>query len=177
MICEKLKNRINAEGILQFTVSESRTQLQNKKIATDKILEMVEKQIYRPGDIAILTRINDKVSKIQSRLITKNIPCAHFRDNNFQVFENEVKVITINSAKGLEFPVVFLVDLNEGALPRKLSQDDPDFEMNMRKERQLMYVGMTRAAERLYLTCSKTSPSRFLRDMNSDLIRVTEYRG
>ena len=48
MICAKLKNRINAEGILQLTVSESRTQLQNKKIATDKILEIVKKSLFIP---------------------------------------------------------------------------------------------------------------------------------
>ena len=44
----RLKNRINLEGILQLTVSESRTQLQNKKIATDKILELVEKSLFIP---------------------------------------------------------------------------------------------------------------------------------
>ena len=48
LIAEKLKNRINSEGILQLTVSESRTQLQNKKIATDKILEIVEKSLFIP---------------------------------------------------------------------------------------------------------------------------------
>ena len=48
MISAKLKNRINAEGILQSTVSESRTQLQNKKIATDKILEIVKKSLFIP---------------------------------------------------------------------------------------------------------------------------------
>lgn len=48
MVFEKLKNRINLEGILQLTVSESRTQLQNKKIATDKILEIVEKALFIP---------------------------------------------------------------------------------------------------------------------------------
>lgn len=48
LISEKLKNRINQDGILQLTVSESRTQLQNKKIATDKILELVEKSLYKP---------------------------------------------------------------------------------------------------------------------------------
>ncbi|WP_313502747.1 alternative ribosome rescue aminoacyl-tRNA hydrolase ArfB [Kaistella carnis] len=48
MISEKLKNRINAEGILQLTVSESRTQLQNKKIATEKILSLVEKSLFIP---------------------------------------------------------------------------------------------------------------------------------
>ena len=48
MISAKLKNRINAEGILQLTVSESRTQLQNKKIATDKILQIVKKSLFIP---------------------------------------------------------------------------------------------------------------------------------
>ena len=48
LISEKLKNRINQDGILQLTVSESSTQLQNKKIATDKILELVEKSLFKP---------------------------------------------------------------------------------------------------------------------------------
>ena len=48
LIFAKLKNRINLEGILQLTVSESRTQLQNKKIASDKILEIVKKSLFIP---------------------------------------------------------------------------------------------------------------------------------
>ena len=48
LISEKLKNRINQDGILQLTVSESSTQLQNKKIATDKLLELVEKSLFKP---------------------------------------------------------------------------------------------------------------------------------
>lgn len=47
-VFNKLKNRINSEGILQLTVSESRTQLQNKKIATDKILEIVNQALIIP---------------------------------------------------------------------------------------------------------------------------------
>lgn len=48
LITAKLKNRINSDGVLQLTVSESRTQLQNKKIATDKILETVNKSLFKP---------------------------------------------------------------------------------------------------------------------------------
>ncbi len=48
LISHKLKNRINIEGILQLTVSESRTQLQNKKIATERILEIVNKALIKP---------------------------------------------------------------------------------------------------------------------------------
>lgn len=47
-ISDKLKNRINVEGILQYIVSESRTQLQNKKIATEKIVELVNKSLIKP---------------------------------------------------------------------------------------------------------------------------------
>lgn len=67
-IAEKLKNRINSEGILQLTVSESRTQLQNKKIATEKIFEIVEKSLFVPKP-----RKATKPSKgqIQKRLDTK----------------------------------------------------------------------------------------------------------
>ena len=64
----KLKNRINAEGILQMTVSESRTQLQNKKIAAEKIQEMVNQALIIPKK-----RIATKPSKakIEKRLESK----------------------------------------------------------------------------------------------------------
>lgn len=64
----KLQNRINAEGILQLTVSESRTQLQNKKIATDKIHELVNKALIVPKK-----RIATKPSraKVEKRLESK----------------------------------------------------------------------------------------------------------
>lgn len=68
LIQQKLKNRINVEGILQFTVSESRTQLQNKKIAVEKILEMVHKSLIIPKK-----RLKTKPSKaqVEKRLDTK----------------------------------------------------------------------------------------------------------
>ncbi|MGA9211475.1 alternative ribosome rescue aminoacyl-tRNA hydrolase ArfB [Kaistella sp.] len=68
MIFDKLKNRINSEGILQLTVSESRTQLQNKKIATDKILEIVEKSLFIPKS---RKATKPSKSKIEKRIKTK----------------------------------------------------------------------------------------------------------
>lgn len=67
-IALKLKNRINLEGILQLTVSESRTQLQNKKIAAEKILDLVNKSLIIPKK-----RIATKPSKakIEKRLDSK----------------------------------------------------------------------------------------------------------
>lgn len=68
LIQNKLKNRINSEGILQLTVSESRTQLQNKKIATEKILELVNISLIVPKK-----RLKTKPSKakVQKRLDSK----------------------------------------------------------------------------------------------------------
>lgn len=68
MISAKLKNRINAEGILQLTVSESRTQLQNKKIATDKILEIVKKSLFIPK---ARKATKPSRSKVEKRIKTK----------------------------------------------------------------------------------------------------------
>ena len=67
-ISEKLKNRINSEGLLQMTASESRTQVQNKKIVTEKMLDLVEKALFVPKK-----RLATKPSKsqIQKRIDNK----------------------------------------------------------------------------------------------------------
>ncbi len=67
-ISDKLKNRINSEGLLQMTSSESRTQVQNKKIVTEKMLDLVEKALFVPKK-----RLATKPSKgqIQKRIDNK----------------------------------------------------------------------------------------------------------
>ena len=85
--------------------------------------------------------------------------------------EARVTLMTLHSAKGLEFPVVFLTGLEEGVFPHARSMNDPE---EIEEERRLCYVGLTRARERLYLSYAVHrrihgygvgEPSRFLREM------------
>jgi len=86
-------------------------------------------------------------------------------------------LMTLHSAKGLEFPIVMIVGLEEGLLPHSRSLDDPE---EMEEERRLCYVGMTRAKKRLFLSYAfrrstwgddnVREPSRFLADIPRNLI-------
>ena len=97
--------------------------------------------------------------------------------DNVEEDEDSVTLMTLHSAKGLEFPVVFLVGMEEGIFPGYKSISEPK---ELEEERRLCYVGITRAKEHLYLTCSKQRTifgstsynpvSRFLKEIPEDLL-------
>ncbi|KTC65560.1 DNA helicase II [Legionella adelaidensis] len=94
-----------------------------------------------------------------------------------QEHDNYVHMMTLHSAKGLEFPLVFLVGMEEGVFPSKQAFEEPG---RLEEERRLCYVGMTRAMEKLVLTYAEIRrlygkeeyhrPSRFLREIPEELI-------
>jgi DNA helicase-2/ATP-dependent DNA helicase PcrA len=97
--------------------------------------------------------------------------------DNLEEGPDRVTLMTLHSAKGLEFPVVFITGLEEGLLPHMLSMDSED---ELEEERRLFFVGMTRARERLVLTnslrrvragrYSDSIPSRFLSEIPPEAV-------
>lgn len=94
---------------------------------------------------------------------------------------SEVTLMTLHAAKGLEFPVVFLIGMEENVFPLSRASED---ESELEEERRLAYVGITRAEKDLYLTNANSrllygrtnynQPSRFIREISSDLL---DYQG
>ncbi len=90
-------------------------------------------------------------------------------------FTDAVQLMTLHSAKGLEFPVVFMSGVEEGLFPSQMAMDEGD---RLDEERRLCYVGMTRAMEKLYITYAETrriygrenfaSPSRFIKEIPTE---------
>ena len=98
-------------------------------------------------------------------------------------WEDCVQMMTLHSAKGLEFPVVFLCGMEDGLFPHQRSLNDLD---GLEEERRLCYVGMTRAMKQLYLTYAEQRrlhgvdsygmPSRFIKEIPAELIEEVRPR-
>ena len=106
--------------------------------------------------------------------------------DSYEDRQDRVSLMTVHSAKGLEFPIVFLVGMEERIFPHASSSRD---EAGLEEERRLCYVAMTRAMEHLFLTCAAErlrygdrtyqTPSRFLQEIPDELIETlgTAARG
>jgi len=104
-------------------------------------------------------------------------------DNQAFADEDCVQLMTLHSAKGLEFKLVFLVGMEEGLFPSLQALDDPG---RLQEERRLCYVGITRAMQQLYFCHAESrrlygkdsypAPSRFLREVPQELIQEIRLR-
>ena len=103
---------------------------------------------------------------------------ALFTNSDADTQQDKVKLMTVHAAKGLEFPYVFLCEMNEGVFPTRKTNTLP----GMEEERRLAYVAVTRAEKRLYLSEAEGRsldgapkyPSRFLLDIDPDLLEFTQ---
>ncbi len=98
-------------------------------------------------------------------------------DAQAEAHEDSVQLMTLHSAKGLEFPLVFLAGMEENLFPHRMSLEEPG---RLEEERRLCYVGITRAMQKLFISYAETrrmhgsesfnAPSRFIREIPSELL-------
>ncbi|MBE7412310.1 MAG: ATP-dependent helicase [Leptospiraceae bacterium] len=180
---EKYKKRFFGNEGLSFVLKdfikeigfEKEIQLEedNEKIAKARILNLFEilnmlKFFEEEWDSETKPTLFDFLLKIS--LLTND-------DTNDSPEENKVNLMTMHLSKGLEFETVFLTGVEEGIIPSSRSMEFPTGE---EEERRLMYVGMTRAKKKLYLTSTRgrkkfgesvpSIPSRFLSEINQEYL-------
>lgn len=200
-----IEERAKQQNISMFDALETRKELEFKEIIEDLIkrseslslTELIDEVLERSGmkkELESSKALEDEI-RLENLMEVKSIT-ASFEERtgsaNLGDFLEEVSLIadisnhtedgdvvtlmTLHSAKGLEFPVVFLVGMEEGLFPHNMSL----MENNLEEERRLCYVGITRAKERLYLTNAKrrmlygkdnmNMPSRFISEIDEKLI-------
>jgi DNA helicase-2/ATP-dependent DNA helicase PcrA len=130
----------------------------------------------RWDNVRELVRVAQEFDQINLTQFLEQVALVSDQDTLSEGLDAPV-LLTLHAAKGLEFPVVFIVGLDEGMLPHQRSFDQAE---EMAEERRLFYVGITRAERRLYLvrafrrslygSSSVSEPSRFLEDIPADLI-------
>lgn len=123
-----------------------------------------------------LTEFLEQVALVESEYFEGEKTLKYKKSTSGQDYER-VKLMTLHQAKGLEFPVVFIVGVEEGILPHARSIED---RYQVEEERRLFYVGITRAKEKLYITSarrrfifgrrSQTMKSRFLMENEDDIV-------
>ena len=133
--------------------------------------ELMDKYDYK--DIAIISRFKNQLREIKNYLDKNNIPYKEVEnDDELDFNDNSIKLLTMHLIKGLEFKAVMIVGLNDKYMPLKSFAnefEDNDYVESM--DRKLLYVGMTRATEQLFLT-SDGNPSKFIKDISCKYLRI-----
>nr|WP_253199374.1 3'-5' exonuclease [Clostridium tagluense] len=148
---------------------------ENKPLEAHYVSNLISKlsKNYKYGDIAVIARTNGQIKEFSTYLETAKIPFKLMTNQDgYEFGDDKVKILTMHSIKGLEFKVVIMIGLNSRSIPLKINAMDDEGSSETR-ERKLMYVGMTRATEKLYLTADGT-PSKFISDINSKFLKHHE---
>ena len=119
-------------------------------------------------NIAIFSKKVDDVKRIFDELRKKNIPCTFFKDS-MDINAPTVKCSTLHSSKGLEFPLVYVLGVDQKRIPGYLSHlSDDEIHLREINEMKLLYVGMTRAMNELIITCNSMGGSNFIHHIGKE---------
>jgi len=172
---EKVKLVVEKSGLVEMYQKE-KIDRGDEKI--ENLQELVN--AARLFDVASVQDNEENLSELDLFLSFAALEAGEMQGDDF---DDCVQLMTLHSAKGLEFKLVFLVGMEEGIFPSQQSVEDAG---RLEEERRLCYVGMTRAMQQLYLTYAESRrlygretyprPSRFLREIPAELIQEVRMR-
>jgi len=167
-LAEQIDHTITHTGLRDFYEKDSRGNAESRVENLDELVNVASRFERTAEDI------DAGLSELSAFLSHATLEAG---ENQGEAWDDCVQLMTLHSAKGLEFPVVFLVGMEEGLFPSQRSVDD---EGRLEEERRLAYVGITRAREKLIVTHAESRrmhgteilarPSRFLGEMPAELI-------
>ncbi|MFT3808105.1 DNA helicase II [Arenimonas sp.] len=171
---EQFDHVLERSGLRVHYAAESKGQVDSRSDNLDELVSVASR----------FERRDDEASEGMSELVAFLAYAAlEAGEGQAEAGEDGVQLMTLHSAKGLEFPLVFLVGLEEGLFPSNRSMEESG---RLEEERRLAYVGLTRAREKLTLTYAESrrlhgmemygTPSRFLREIPAALLNEVRPR-
>ena len=172
---EKIETAVECSGLLEYYRQEKVDRAQTR-------IENLQELVIAAGQFALDGEGRDSQDPLTAFLSHAALEAGEERAADG---EDLVSLMTLHSAKGLEFPLVFICGMEEGLFPHSRSSDDPG---KLEEERRLCYVGMTRAKRSLCLSYAESrrlyggsdrysTPSRFLRELPPERVEEVRLRG
>ncbi|MEM1114631.1 MAG: DNA helicase II [Pseudomonadota bacterium] len=162
---ELAEHVVQTSGLLTFHEKEKGEKGQARVENLEELVSAAKQ--FQPED--------EEVSPLQEFLDNAALDAG---DAQAEAHEDSVQLMTLHSAKGLEFPLVFLAGMEENLFPHRMSLEEPG---RLEEERRLCYVGITRAMQRLVISYAETrrmhgnenfnAPSRFIREIPAELLQ------
>lgn len=173
-LAKQVTSTIEKSGLIEYYKNE-------KGEKSEARVENLEELVNAAGQFDIENSDEDSDTGARDQFLAH--AALEAGDTQADSFEDSVQLMTLHSAKGLEFKLVFIVGLEEGLFPSQQSMEDAD---RLEEERRLCYVGMTRAMEHLYMTHAESRRlygresyprvSRFIREIPQGQIQEVRIR-
>jgi len=172
---EKIDHVLLRSGLRMHYANESKGQLDSRTDNLDELVSVASRFVRRDDD--------EEAADMSELIAFLAYAALEAGEGQTQAGEDGVQLMTLHSAKGLEFPLVFLVGLEEGLFPNNRSIEESG---RLEEERRLAYVGITRARQKLILSYAEARrlhgqdmyglPSRFLREIPPALLHEVRPR-
>jgi DNA helicase-2/ATP-dependent DNA helicase PcrA len=173
-LAEQIDHAIQRSGLRDFYEADSRGSAESRVENLDELVNVASRFERTPEDVEA------GFTELTAFLAHAALEAG---ESQGEAWEDCVQLMTLHSAKGLEFPLVFLVGLEDGLFPSQKSLDEPG---RLEEERRLAYVGITRARETLILSYAESRrlhgmetynrPSRFLHELPRELLHEVRPR-